>query len=78
MITVTEAGAVGEYQSREPVGTEEEVFTEELTPADCPEEVLGLAITGSNVNMPIAVGGSLIGAGGLLVAAARKRRNELS
>ena len=75
---MTEAGAVGEYQSREPVGTEEEVFTEELIPADCPEEVLGLAITGSNVNMPIAVGGSLIGAGGLLVAAARKRRNELS
>ena len=76
---MTEAGAVGEYQSREPVGTRRtEVFTEELTPADCPEEVLGLAITGSNVNMPVAVGGSLIGAGGLLVAAARKRRNELS
>ena len=72
---------IDEYESRE-IQTGTEVFSEELIPADCPEvivdEVLGLAITGSNVNMPVALGASLIGAGGLLVAAARKRRNELS
>ena len=80
-IVITVTDIIDEYESRE-IQTGTEVFSEELIPADCPEvivdEVLGLAITGSNVNMPVAVGASLIGAGGLLVAAARKRRNELS
>ena len=80
-IVITVTDIIDEYESRE-IQTGTEVFSEELIPVDCPEvivdEVLGLAITGSNVNMPVAVGASLIGAGGLLVAAARKRRNELS
>ena len=80
---------VGEYESREtltlvPLNSVVEVFEDELVPVECsppltdavPDEVLGLAITGSNVNMPVAVGATLIGVGGILVAAGRKRRNE--
>lgn len=47
-------------------------------PAD-PDEVLGevvLATTGSDIDVPIAVGAGLIGVGGLLVAAAAKRRHK--
>jgi hypothetical protein len=78
-IVITFTDILDEYEDRViRTGTEEEVFSEELIPADCPDEVLGLAITGSNVNTPVAVGASMIGVGGLLAAAARKRRDETS
>lgn len=36
----------------------------------------GLAITGSGVSVPVAVGAALIGSGGVLIAAARKRQSN--
>ena len=67
----------------------EEVIENVLTQVPCtppltlPEEVSGkvvaiIAVGGSNVDLPVALGASLIGVGGLFVAAARKRRNEFS
>lgn len=44
-----------------------------------PDEVLGevvLATTGSNIDMPLAVGAGLIGMGGLLVVASKRRRSS--
>jgi len=46
------------------------------------DEVLGvtvtpdLAFTGSTVNTPLAIGSTMIGAGGLLILVARKREKE--
>ena len=37
-----------------------------------------MAVTGSNIDLPVAVGLSLIGAGGLALMAARKREDKNS
>ena len=41
-------------------------------------EVVTMAVTGSNIDLPVAVGLSLIGAGGLALMAARKREDKNS
>lgn len=46
---------------------------------DPPDEVLGeviLAVTGSDIDVPIAIGAALIGSGGLLVVASKRRRSR--
>ena len=77
-----------EYENRQGTASvtrpilETTVTTEENALACSPsddDEVLGevvLALTGSNVDLPIAIGAGLIGVGGLLVAATKKRRSD--
>lgn len=81
----------GEYESRDNVvpltpSTLVTDVTEQTIETPCdppsatpPDEVLGeviLAVTGSDIDVPIAVGAALIGSGGLLVVASKRRRSR--
>jgi LPXTG-motif cell wall-anchored protein len=72
---------IGTNPSSTTFGEERDVLLQSEVAVEC-DEVLGvqipLAVTGSNVNLPVMIGFSLIGAGGLAVFAAKKRQEHSS